>query len=39
MLYGVEVKNQLGYIDQTDFQTKLQMCEFFGKSATLADLE
>ncbi len=30
MLYGVEVKNQLGYIDQTDFQTKLQMCEFFG---------
>ena len=28
--YGVEVKNQLGYIDQTEFQIKLQMCEFFG---------
>jgi hypothetical protein len=28
--YGVEVKNQLGYIDQTEFQTKLAMCEHFG---------
>jgi len=29
VLYGVEIKNQLGYIDQTEFQTKLEMCEFF----------
>ena len=28
--YGVEVKNQLGYIDQTEFQTKLKMCGFWG---------
>jgi hypothetical protein len=28
--YGVEVKNQLGYIDQTEFQKKLAMCGFFG---------
>ena len=28
--YGVEVKNPLGYIDQTEFQIKLKMCEFFG---------
>ncbi len=28
--YGVEVKNQLGYIGQTEFQIKLAMCEFFG---------
>jgi hypothetical protein len=28
--YGVEIKNQLGYIDQTEFGTKLQMCEYFG---------
>src|SRR5262249_28571708 len=28
--YGVEVKNQLGYIDQTEFQIKLAMCEHFG---------
>lgn len=28
--YGVEVKNQLGYIDQTEFQIKLEMCEHFG---------
>jgi hypothetical protein len=27
--YGVEVKNQLGYIDQTEFQTKLRMCRYF----------
>jgi hypothetical protein len=27
--YGVEIKNQLGYIDQTEFQTKLAMCEHF----------
>ena len=27
--YGVEIKNQLGYIDQTEFQTKLEMCKFF----------
>jgi hypothetical protein len=26
----VEVKNQLGYIDQTEFQIKLAMCEHFG---------
>ncbi|WP_395711280.1 hypothetical protein [Reyranella sp.] len=25
--YGVEIKNQLGYIDQTEFGVKLQMCE------------
>jgi hypothetical protein len=24
--YGVEIKNQLGYIEQTEFQTKLEMC-------------
>ena len=28
--YGVEIKNQLGYIDQTEFGTKLRMCEYFG---------
>lgn len=28
--YGVEVKNQLGYIDQTEFQRKLEMCDHFG---------
>jgi hypothetical protein len=28
--YGVEVKNQLGYIDQTEFQIKLAMCAHFG---------
>jgi hypothetical protein len=28
--YGVEIKNQLGYIDQTEFQTKLAMCQHFG---------
>jgi len=27
LAYGVEVKNQLAYIDQTEFQIKLQMCE------------
>jgi hypothetical protein len=26
----VEVKNQLGYIDQTEFQIKLAMCVHFG---------
>jgi hypothetical protein len=28
--YGVEIKNQLGYIDQTEFETKLAMCKYFG---------
>lgn len=28
--YGVEVKNQLGYIDQTEFEIKLAMSNFFG---------
>jgi len=28
--YGVEIKNQLGYIDQTEFQIKLKMCRHFG---------
>ena len=28
--YGVEVKNQLGYFDQTEFQIKLKMCQHFG---------
>lgn len=28
--YGVEVKNQLGYIDLTEFQIKRAMCEHFG---------
>jgi hypothetical protein len=27
--YGVEIKNQLGYIDQTEFQIKLAMCKYF----------
>jgi hypothetical protein len=27
--YGVEIKNQLGYIDQSEFQIKLQMCRHF----------
>jgi hypothetical protein len=26
--YGVEIKNQLGYIDQTEFQKKLAMCHY-----------
>lgn len=26
-LYGVEVKNQLGYIDQTEFEMKMAMCK------------
>ncbi len=29
VLYGVEIKNQLGYIDQTEFGIKLDMCRFF----------
>ena len=28
--FGVEVKNQLGYIDKTEFETKLAMCKHFG---------
>jgi hypothetical protein len=28
--YGVEIKNQLAYIDQTEFEIKLRMCTFFG---------
>jgi hypothetical protein len=28
--YGVEIKNQLGYIDQTEFAVKLAMCKHFG---------
>jgi hypothetical protein len=28
--YGVEIKNQLGYIDQTEFETKLKMSAYFG---------
>ena len=28
--YGIEIKNQLGYIDQTEFETKLAMMKFFG---------
>jgi predicted RecB family endonuclease len=28
--YAVEIKNQLGYIDQTEFETKLAMMKFFG---------
>lgn len=27
--YGVEIKNQLGYIDQTEFEKKLAMCRHF----------
>ena len=30
ILYGVEIKNQLAYIDQTEFQVKLAMCEHMG---------
>ena len=30
VLYGVEIKNQLGYIEQTEFQVKLAMCAHFG---------
>lgn len=28
--YGVEVKNQLSYIEGTEFRVKLKMCAFFG---------
>jgi hypothetical protein len=28
--YGVEVKNQLGYIDMTEFGIKLKMCAYWG---------
>ncbi len=28
--YGVEIKNQLGYIDQTEFEIKLRMSAYFG---------
>jgi hypothetical protein len=28
--YGVEVKNQLGYIDLTEFEIKLKMCAYWG---------
>ena len=28
--YGVEIKNQLAYIDQTELGIKLRMCEYFG---------
>ena len=27
--YGVEIKNTLGYINQTEFQKKLAMCKYF----------
>lgn len=29
-VYGVEVKNTLGYMDYEELQTKLEMCEFLG---------
>lgn len=28
--YGVEIKNQLGYIDKDEFDAKLAMCQFLG---------
>jgi hypothetical protein len=28
--YGVEIKNQLGYIESREFQTKIAMCRYFG---------
>jgi hypothetical protein len=28
--YGVEIKNTLGYIEQTEFQVKLRMCGYLG---------
>ena len=28
--YGVEIKNQLAYIEQREFQIKIEMCRFFG---------
>ena len=30
VLYGVEIKNRLPYIEQQEFETKLNMCRFFG---------
>ena len=29
-VYGVEIKNQLGYIDQTEFDLKLKICRHLG---------
>jgi hypothetical protein len=28
--YGIEIKNQLGYMEREQFTTKLEMCEFLG---------
>ena len=30
VVYGVEVKNTLSYMDQDEFETKIQLCEFLG---------
>jgi hypothetical protein len=30
VVYGVEVKNTLGYMDYEEFQTKIRVCEFLG---------
>jgi hypothetical protein len=29
-MYGVEVKNTLGYMDYEEFQTKIRLCQFLG---------
>ena len=30
IMYGVEVKNTLGYMDYEEFQTKIRLCQFLG---------
>ncbi len=30
IMYGVEVKNTLGYMDYDEFQTKIRLCQFLG---------
>ncbi len=30
LLYGVEVKNKLGYMDQDEFRTKIELCKHLG---------
>jgi len=36
VVYGVEVKNTLGYMDYEEFQTKVRLCEFLGARPVFA---
>jgi len=34
--YGIEVKNTLGYMDRTDFDTKIRLCRHLGVRPVIA---